>query len=148
MFVCMSLREAAERVYDTDLSDAWRLIEPMLPVPRFGGPTTHNQYSCGVKCNPLSTPNRFCDLFICPRLSVPERPLHFGPGTSGFQYTPVLSMATCVTWLDASQSHSSSSSRVTVPNRRICCCVAPASLAVSKQAEMLLLWTSSPQQCA
>jgi hypothetical protein len=29
---------AAQRVYDTDLSDdAWTLIEPMLPVPRFGG---------------------------------------------------------------------------------------------------------------
>ena len=36
-FDCMSLREAAARVYDTDLSDdAWSLIEPMLPVPRFG----------------------------------------------------------------------------------------------------------------
>jgi putative transposase len=34
---------AAQRVYDTDLSDdAWTLIEAMLPVPRFGGPTTHN----------------------------------------------------------------------------------------------------------
>ena len=44
MFVCMSLREAAKRVYDTDLSDdAWALIEPMLPVPRFGGrPRTTN----------------------------------------------------------------------------------------------------------
>jgi putative transposase len=40
----MSLREAAKRVYDTDLSDdAWSLIEPMLPVPRFGGrPRTTN----------------------------------------------------------------------------------------------------------
>jgi putative transposase len=44
MFVCMSLSEAAERVYDTDLSnDAWALIEPMLRVPRFGGlPRTTN----------------------------------------------------------------------------------------------------------
>jgi putative transposase len=43
-FDCMSLREAAARVYDTDLSDdAWALIEPMLPVPRFGGrPRTTN----------------------------------------------------------------------------------------------------------
>ena len=30
-FVCMSLREAPKRVYDTDLSDdAWSLIEPMF----------------------------------------------------------------------------------------------------------------------
>jgi hypothetical protein len=33
---CGNLR--VQRVYDTDLSDdAWTLIEPMLPVPRFGG---------------------------------------------------------------------------------------------------------------
>jgi putative transposase len=40
----MSLIEAGKRVYDTDLSDdAWALIEPMLPVPRFGGrPRTTN----------------------------------------------------------------------------------------------------------
>jgi putative transposase len=44
MFVCMSLGVDAQRVYDTDLSDdAWSLIEPMLPVPRFGGrPRTTN----------------------------------------------------------------------------------------------------------
>jgi len=43
---------------------------------------------------------------------------------TGFQYTSVLSMASCVTWLDRSQSHSSSGSRVTVPNRLdllLCC---------------------------
>jgi putative transposase len=40
----MSLGVDAQRVYDTDLSDdAWSLIEPMLPVPRFGGrPRTTN----------------------------------------------------------------------------------------------------------
>jgi hypothetical protein len=44
MFVCMSLGVAAQRVYDTDLSDdAWTLIELMLPVPRFGSrPRTTN----------------------------------------------------------------------------------------------------------
>src|SRR5258708_30438089 len=43
-FDCMSLREPAARVYDTDLSDDARaLIGPLLPVPPSGGrpPTTH-----------------------------------------------------------------------------------------------------------
>jgi transposase len=44
MFISMSLGVAAQRVYDADLSDdAWALIEPILPVPRFGGrPRTTN----------------------------------------------------------------------------------------------------------
>ena len=78
-------------------------------------------------------------------------PASFVPAASrmfqmGFQYTPVLSMPTCVTWFWSSQSASSRSSRVVVPNSRTCWCGWPCVPGVSTQTEMVFLCTSMPAQ--
>jgi hypothetical protein len=63
---------------------------------------------------------------------------------TGFQYDPVLSIATWLTSASASQSASLSSSRVVVPNVRTSRAGSGPGPGVSRQATTVLLWTSSP----
>src|SRR5258707_1066183 len=56
-----------------------------------------------------------CCAFTSSTSNCPSRRFH-----TGFQYTPVDSSATCVTPLARSQSLNSNSSRVNVPNSRVC----------------------------
>jgi hypothetical protein len=73
--------------------------------------------------------------------SVPSSRLY-----SGFQYTPVDSIATCVQPAATSQSTNASRSAVIVPNVRISLRgVAPAPGTI-KQATIVFLCTSTPQQ--
>src|ERR1700744_2880589 len=64
----------------------------------------------------------------------------------GFQYTPVDSMATCVTPIAASHSAMATSSRVVVPQWRTSCSSLPAALMRRTQASTLSLCTSNPAQ--
>src|SRR5580693_625990 len=64
----------------------------------------------------------------------------------GFQYTPVDSMATCVTPLEQSQSAISTNSRVVVPQWRTSCSTLPTPLIRRMQASTLSLCTSKPAQ--
>src|SRR5262245_37899018 len=65
---------------------------------------------------------------------------------TGFQYTPVLSRATCRQPLAWSQVNNSSTCVVVVPNCRCSFATRPEAPVVSKQAVTNFLWTSSPQQ--
>src|SRR5581483_6811721 len=66
---------------------------------------------------------------------------------TGCQYTPVLSIATCVTPCSASQSANASGSAVVVGKVRICLVGSPgpALPGVSTHATTVCLWTSRPQ---
>src|SRR5262249_56847017 len=65
---------------------------------------------------------------------------------TGFQYTPVDSIATWVTPHSRSQSAIANKSRVNVLNLRFCSCPCWPSLAHNTHAVTLSLCTSSPQQ--
>src|SRR5579862_429147 len=65
---------------------------------------------------------------------------------TGFQYTPVDSIATCVTPHSRSQSVIARRSCVKVANRRFSCFFLPFGKAHNTQAVMLLLCTSRPAQ--
>jgi len=64
---------------------------------------------------------------------------------TGFQYTPVASIATCSTPKDSSQSARASSPEVVVSKVRTCCNGAP-SRAMRTQATTVCLCTSNPAQ--
>src|SRR6202048_5489512 len=64
----------------------------------------------------------------------------------GFQYTPVDSMATCVTPLEESHAAISTNSRVVVPQWRTSCSTLPPALSRRTQASTLSLCTSKPAQ--
>lgn len=65
---------------------------------------------------------------------------------TGFQYSPVLSMATCVHLASNNQSESASKSRVMVLKLRTSCCQPPCGVGVIRQATTVFLWTSNPAQ--
>ena len=65
---------------------------------------------------------------------------------TGFQYTPVASMATLVTCHSRSQVTSSRNSPVVVPNRRLCFSLWPSALMLM-QATTVAFCTSIPQHC-
>src|SRR6266568_4587424 len=64
---------------------------------------------------------------------------------SGFQYTPVDSMATCVAPCSSSQSLSTNKSAVIVPKLRTSLRGVPFELGVIMHATTSFLWISSPQ---
>jgi hypothetical protein len=65
---------------------------------------------------------------------------------TGFQYEPVLSMATWVTASSASQPTRASSSRVVVPKVRTARSACAPGPGMSRHATTVRLWTSSPAQ--
>src|SRR5262245_36373693 len=78
-------------------------------------------------------------------VTVPSKRLY-----TGRQYSPVLSMATCVLPTAANQSDKANRSRVSVPNSLTsmipsACC--PVGSGVMRQAITVFLWTSNPAQC-
>jgi hypothetical protein len=64
----------------------------------------------------------------------------------GFQYTPVLSIATCVQPAASSQSRKRSRSAVMVRKVRISFVTFPVDPGTMRHAVMNCLWTSTPQQ--
>jgi hypothetical protein len=67
---------------------------------------------------------------------------------TGFQYTPVDSMAACVTPHSPNQSRRLRNSAVVVPNSRICLFGSAPAPGVSTHAAIVSLWTSKPAQRA
>jgi len=65
---------------------------------------------------------------------------------TGFQYTPVASIATCVQPCAVSQSDRASTAVVVVPTAATTCSVSPLARAMHAQATTLSLCTSSPAQ--